>query len=52
MFFRHEEVNYQHNMNTGTWKNEPNRCPSYNEVNEMLYEIKNFTKLILTGSKY
>lgn len=51
MFFRHEEV-YQHNMNTSTWNNEPNRCPSYNEVNEMLYEIKNFTKLILTGSKY
>lgn len=51
LFFRHEEV-YQHNMNTGTWNNEPNRCPSYNEVNEMLYEIKNFTKLILTGSKY
>lgn len=47
MFFRHEEV-YQHNMNTGTWNNDPNRCPSYNEVNE----IKNFTKLIITGTKY
>lgn len=39
-------------MNIGIWNNEFNRCFFYNEVNEMLYEIKNFIKLILIGSKY
>lgn len=38
-------------MNTGNWNNEPERCPSHHEVNEMLCEINNFTKLILTENQ-
>lgn len=39
-------------MNTGNWNNEPEICPSHHEVNEMLCEINNFTKLILTENHY